>query len=478
GFITATALALVLNRVGIPVVLGGIHISAVPEDVDRFIRNYVPDPDRVVHVVGPADSQVVDTLLQDLNGGTLKRTYTGVTTIEDGVWGAQNVNKLPKAAPEGIFSWLPLIGKHLNTQAQVNSTTPFLGCPYSCSFCSISSLQEDQRRLTKRTPADFVAELASYQKGGITFRNRFFYFLPDNLLLGGGDLEATLDAIIESDLRVNYSAQISIDVAHRPDLRKKLRQSGATQLFIGFESLILEDLQAIGKTFLIKRIQKSGLNVRAYYAQAIKTLQAEGFSICGAFIFGLPGNYFHDLEHHTGRDVADFCNEHHLSLQATVLADLPGSLDFKQRHDSGSPSHQQQNPMDYFLSLNSCDLTESNKQDIPPALHGSPLIATYLAYDATLRVADGYRPMAPFFTGWRAPKGGGRWGVWERLVDGFAAYGFQKAFVDQYAYCYNSVVRSNNKVRGSFERLLAAEKNPQVRSLFQPVIDQLDSGKR
>ena len=128
----------------------------------------------------------------------------------------------------------PILGKMIKNRFRVNTTTPYLGCPYSCNFCSVSSLPINQRKFTSRDPKDFVNELIELQKDPMSLQNRYFFFLTDNLLLGGKRLEEILDIIISSDLKLNYFAQISIEVADKDDLLKKLRLSGATHFFVFF----------------------------------------------------------------------------------------------------------------------------------------------------------------------------------------------------------------------------------------------------
>ena len=81
-------------------------------------------------------------------------------------------------------------------------------------------------------------------------------------------MEAILDGIIERELKVDFAAQISIEVVLDDKLLKKLRLAGATHFFIGFESLDIRNLEYIGKPIL-KNIRKSGLSVSQYYAEQI-----------------------------------------------------------------------------------------------------------------------------------------------------------------------------------------------------------------
>ena len=175
----------------------------------------------------------------------------GKHPIEDGVWGDARVSELPKMRPRFINK-LPIAGPILSRMIETNVSTPFLGCPFSCSFCSISSFPRDKRRFTSRSPEDFVNELLAKQKNGVNFKNRFYFISPDNLLVGGKKLHDILDKMIESPLSINYAAQISIDVADDEKLLEKLRLSGASHFFLGLESLDIRNLEFDREKYCLK----------------------------------------------------------------------------------------------------------------------------------------------------------------------------------------------------------------------------------
>jgi radical SAM superfamily enzyme YgiQ (UPF0313 family) len=385
NFPTSVCTAIALNHAKIPVVIGGIHVSTSGHDVDLFIRKYVPHPELISYVRGGGDSDVVGQMMRDLKKGELKPSYTGYKMIEDKVWGQPNVEYMPPMKLN-FMRRFPFVGNMMAEKIRINSTAPYLGCPHSCSFCSISSLPRDIRRFTLRTADDFVNELEHYQKNGVNLQNRLFFFLPDNIILGGSRLAEMLDRIIERKPKINYTVQVSIEVADNDELLNKLRLSGASHFFIGFESLDIRNLKAVGKS-VVRDIEKSGKTVRQYYAERIRKIQRHGIVIHGAFILGLPYDYFNSIYDNTGHDYGKFCVEHHIGIQATPLSDLPGSRDFVESQKIGRYLFAKDGTMDYLISLVVCDLTEGNR--IPSEeLKKSPLIVLHMAFEAINHVGQ------------------------------------------------------------------------------------------
>lgn len=474
SFPTAAAMTIVLNHARIPVVLGGIHVSTSPEDVDTFIRQHVPHPELVTIVKGAGDSIVLHDVLEDLKSGSIKAEYTGYKLIENGVWGDfENVEPL-QPLKINLLHRLPVIRHTPLRDFRINPVAPHTGCPFSCKFCSISTLPKNQRALRLRDPDDFVDELKAAQKGRPDFQNRYYFFTPDNLLLGKKNLLSMLDKIIESDLCINYAVQISIDVANDEDLLKKIRRSGGTHFFIGMESLDMRNLKYINK-HIVGDIEKSGWSVEEYYRSKIKKIHAHGISIHGSFIFGLPYDYFNSISDNTGTWVADFCRKNKIGVQPSTITDLPGSVFFNESQENGTFLYGKKGSMDYFISLSVADLGETNKQP-PESLQKSPLLIAAMVYEATKKIGS---PMAAvnnsaaiFIKSLLHPtKNGQGFHFKQRFLDALCSAISQTA-VSLYKEQGDSIVMSRNGVRGILERLFDNEPNPEIKNEFRDYIQQ------
>ena len=62
SFAAACAATLVLNRVNIPVIIGGIHVSTSPQDIDIYLRSYLLRPELVAQVIGAGDLSTMKKL--------------------------------------------------------------------------------------------------------------------------------------------------------------------------------------------------------------------------------------------------------------------------------------------------------------------------------------------------------------------------------------------------------------------------------
>jgi radical SAM superfamily enzyme YgiQ (UPF0313 family) len=226
------------RKKGVPVVLGGIHPTALPEEAKEHA-------DAVV--IGEAE-EIWPHLIEDFKAGDLKTFYHQDGFIDP--------SKIPRPRRE----ILPRRGYFPVDVVQVTR-----GCPFRCEFCSVRKFFGDTYRL--RPISDVVEEVKS-------LKHRLIMFNDDNIIGNPSYLKELLNALIP--LKKKWIGQASLSGLKEVGNISLLAKSGCLGLQIGFESL--------SKANLI-RSQKYQ-NDPAEYREIIDTLHRFGLTIWGSFIFG------------------------------------------------------------------------------------------------------------------------------------------------------------------------------------------------
>ena len=278
------------------VVMGGMHVSALPEEALKHCD---------VVVVGEAEG-IWPKLLEDYTKGKLKRIY-------------QN-----KELPD--LSGLPKPRRDLLKRENYlgfNTLHVSRGCPFNCSFCAVSKFFGTKYRLR---PVNEVIEeiesmvendkICSWRKAMAKLWNKAqanpFAFLDDNIFGQKEYAKKLFEALIP--LRIFWGSQASINIA-RPeneDLVKLAAQSGCRFLFVGLESIHQSSLDRIGKR----------VNRPESYRGTVRLFHKYGIAVLGAFVFG-----FDSEDRSVFKRTVEFAQDIGLDLaQFTVLTPLPGTL--------------------------------------------------------------------------------------------------------------------------------------------------------
>lgn len=266
---------------GIPVVLGGPHVSALPQEGLRYA-------DAVV--IGEAEG-AWERLMDDfIKGGreNLKKIYKN--------------EKLPDLSKIPFPRW-DILKKDKYIVDKVLHLTR--GCPYNCSFCSVTQLFG--RRIRSR-PVEKVVDFIKAHKGK-GLKGRLFVFLDDNIMGNKKYAKQLFKALIP--LKIIWMSQASVNAAYDEELLKLASESGCKALFIGFESISKGALKEVGKS----------QNRVDFYKEAIKRFHKYGIFLHGAFIFGMD-DHGEDIFKRT----VDFILKTKLdSAQFSILTPLPGT---------------------------------------------------------------------------------------------------------------------------------------------------------
>ena len=277
------ALADAFRARGIPVVLGGWHVTFCPDEAATHA-------DAVV--VGEADDTWA-TLLADFERGELKPRYT-----------SRNDTNLAGYPP--VRRDL-LAGRRYFTTNLAQATR---GCPYRCSFCSVSTVNPKYRR---RPVADVVAEIAALP-------GRMLFFIDDNLFIHRGYTRELFRALIP--LRRKWIGEASIDIADDPELLDLAVASGMVGLLVGFESVVPGSLH---------EMNKHRTNAAGRYKAQVAALQRRGVGVLAMFTFGFD----EDTPDVFARTLA-FCEDADIfGASFGILTPFPGTPTFEKMEAAG-----------------------------------------------------------------------------------------------------------------------------------------------
>lgn len=226
-----------LRALGKRVMLGGIHVTALPKEA-------APHADSVV--VGEAESLWAE-ILSDFEAGTPKPLYEGT---------AQPLDSLPRPVTD-LWDSRYVYGYFQTSR----------GCPFKCTFCSVHKFYGGTVRL--RPIEDVVSEVAAS-------RRRLFWGIDDNLW--GTDVQRSVE--LYREMAKNVRAKwwfgsgdiVSVEHPRTDELLKYARRAGLTAVLVGWESnnqLSLKEYKAVGKQGqrrrdAIKRIRDAGIEVMLF----------------------------------------------------------------------------------------------------------------------------------------------------------------------------------------------------------------------
>ncbi|MBC8414144.1 MAG: B12-binding domain-containing radical SAM protein [Nitrospira sp.] len=224
---------------GTKVVMGGVHVSALPDEA-------LLHADSVV--VGEAELVWKD-LIEDFRQGYLKKIYKADDFID------MNTIAAPRRS---------LLNRDMYTSFSTLQATR--GCPFKCDFCTVTTFFGNTYR--QRPVEDVVNEVKGLSDSNVVF-------LDDNIVGKPKYAKELMKALIP--LKIKWGSQGSITIAKDDELLSLYAQSGGQYIFIGFESISAENLDDVQKSW----------NTIENYEKAINKIHDAGIDIIGSFILGL-----------------------------------------------------------------------------------------------------------------------------------------------------------------------------------------------
>jgi radical SAM superfamily enzyme YgiQ (UPF0313 family) len=237
----AYALAARFRQRGIPVVLGGPHVTLMPDEAQVHAD---------VIFVGEAESHWPQ-FLRDFEAGRHSRRYCATE---------------PPTLEQAPLSRKDLFHRRDHTGGVLFATR---GCAYRCDFCTLAVMYQSRVR---QRPVEAVAE----EYG--SFPGKVIILWDDNI---AGDLKYAKKLFRElARHRKWWSSQASIHAAQDDEFLELAARSGCKQLFVGLESISQASLDEVRK----------GFNRVTDYARAIERIHSHGIAVQAGIVFGFDND--------------------------------------------------------------------------------------------------------------------------------------------------------------------------------------------
>jgi radical SAM superfamily enzyme YgiQ (UPF0313 family) len=273
-----------IRAAGVPVVMGGPHVTEVPDEAlghDGGPRH----ADAVA--LGEAD-QTWPQIVMDAARGQLKEIYAPLD--EAGKERKPSLQPYPEIAWDKMdLDQFDLVPKPfrpiLRRQGSGWGSVHMIpiesgrGCPYGCEFCTVTGFFGDSIRF--RTNESVVDELLRLKRHARKNRKQVMvFFIDDNFAINIKRTKSLLRDIIAANAQLPWIAQISANLLRDEELVDLIAASHGKWIFIGMESIDSVNLADVNKNF----------NKPSEYSAVLNRLADRGIYAITSFIVGLDND--------------------------------------------------------------------------------------------------------------------------------------------------------------------------------------------
>ncbi len=303
------------RALGLPVVMGGFHVSGCIAMLPTLPPDLQEARDLGIHLfAGEAEGRMTE-VLRDIAAGNAKPIYNYLNDL-----------------PEMAAAVHPILPREVVTRVagHYSSFDAGRGCPFQCSFCTIINVQGRKSRY--RTPDDVEAIVRANAARNIT---RFF--VTDDNFARNRNWEPILDRLIQLRENENFKIRLMLQVdtlCHRiPGFIEKAARAGCNAVFIGLENINPELLMAT----------KKRQNKIWEYRDMLLAWRRNKVVTYAGYILGFPT----DTPESIARDIDIIKKELPIDvLEFFYLTPLPGSEDHKKLYLRGVPMDPDMNKYD------------------------------------------------------------------------------------------------------------------------------------
>jgi radical SAM superfamily enzyme YgiQ (UPF0313 family) len=260
---------------GIPVILGGMHPTLMPEEAAQYADSIFS---------GDAETMWAE-VVADARKGKLKKIYHGPPGV------AQLGGLMPRRDIFKGKGYLPM------TLMQYSR-----GCRFACNFCAVSQYF-DKKHYIRRID-EVLQEIDEHG-------HKFIFFVDDNIASDKKALKALCHELIP--LKIKWFSQASLDITRDDELMRLMTDSGCVGNVTGFESITRDSL----------RDAKKSPNIPGFsnYDKEVMALRKYGMQTWAAFTLGYDSDTRESI-----LATMDFALEHRFTFAAfNILMPYPNT---------------------------------------------------------------------------------------------------------------------------------------------------------
>ena len=288
-----------VREAGIPVVMGGSHVSFLAEEALQHADYCVRGEGEYTFM------ELIDAI--DSGSG-----FSGIRGLSYKV-GDETRHNEPRELVQDLDS-LPFPDLSLIRGRDRIKLTPILtsrGCPHGCNFCSV--IRMFGRAYRQRSIDSVVEELEYLQPPSV-----FFY--DDNFAADKNRTKQLLERMLSRGVTPPWTAQVRVDAAKDRELLDLMRRTNCYVVYIGFESVNPQTLKEFNKKQSVEDM-----------AEAVRRFHDLGIMVHGMFVFGADSDDIESL-----RATAEFALKNQIdTVQFLMLTPLPGTPYFDELERQG-----------------------------------------------------------------------------------------------------------------------------------------------
>lgn len=296
------------------IIIGGPHISSIPEDtLSRF-------PQFDAGVIGEGDVTIVEMLNTLQENKDLKQVQGLIIRVNGSIERTPGRELLPDLDKLPLPAWdlLPNLTQYYRPAA--NSFYQFpssgvvtsRGCPGKCIFCD-RTVSGDKLRMYS---ASYLMRMVKHLYSNYGVRDIIFH--DDNFIAFRKRLYEFCDMLIKENLKLTWSCTARVDMV-TPELLKMMKRSGCWQIAYGIESGSQEVLDFLKKGITLNQIKdalrwtkEARIMNRGYFMIGVPTETVQSIRKTIDFLLELKLDDFHMSMYtpHPGTEIAKSIHEY------------------------------------------------------------------------------------------------------------------------------------------------------------------------